>query len=254
MKLRIVLGMLFILTLTVGAFAQGNKGGNSGNKGGGATQATITFGDCTARFVRSASGIINETNRTCEFFGFDGEDVKIQFRPLEGTPNPACDPEGLIVPVFTYNNATDGFASLAGIFGTETYNVCAYLNPESGTIDSTDADGTTVTLDATGNYRVCVEGTYDFNTALPGQFLGDAEFVSTDGWVTATDKFAQFPENYGEVTINGAFVNWGPYSSSHSYCTTVSGTAGSTLNLEVYDTNYADNSGTLTYTLKYLGM
>ena len=53
----------------------------------------ITFdgGNCTAKFVRSASGIINETNRTCE--GDQNPwveaDVTIQFRPLDGKPNPA---------------------------------------------------------------------------------------------------------------------------------------------------------------------
>lgn len=128
MKIRTFLMMVCALVMTSGVFAQRGNG-----KGGTALPAqTITFdgGTCTARFVRSASGIINETSRTCTFFGY--EDVKIQFRPIGGTPNPECDPEGLLVPSFTFTNNE---ASLAPYFGTTTYNVCAYLESPASTGD-----------------------------------------------------------------------------------------------------------------------
>ena len=57
---------------------------------------TGEWSNCTATFVRSASGIVNETNRTCMGAqnGWTGLNVYLQFRPTNGTPNPACDPAG----------------------------------------------------------------------------------------------------------------------------------------------------------------
>src|SRR5688572_24803138 len=75
---------------------------------------TITFADgtCTAKFVRSASGIVNETNRTCEGDQnpWVDADVRLQFRPLDGKPNPACDPEGLVT-TFTWTNDDPALAA-----------------------------------------------------------------------------------------------------------------------------------------------
>ena len=83
----------------------------------------------------------------------------LQFRPLTGpsgtgspTPNPACDPNGLVMAPFTYVNtdpAISGTPSSGYFIGSNPYNVCVYLvNPQvaSGTIDSAAFDGTTATL------------------------------------------------------------------------------------------------------------
>ena len=67
----------------------------------------------------------------------------LQFRPLTGpngtgspTPNPNCDPSGLVVAPFTFVNtdASIGGDATKGYFiGSNPYNVCVYLvNPTGG--------------------------------------------------------------------------------------------------------------------------
>jgi len=202
--------------------------------------------------------------------------VYLQFRPLTGpsgsgspTPNPACDPNGLVVAPFTYVNtdpAISGTASSGYFIGSNPYNVCVYLvNPQvaSGTIDSAAFDGTTATLPTNlgGHFRIDVDGTYtnrDLNVA-------DAEHTSTDNWMTSQQGYddGQFVlgEGFGNVQVDGNFVDWGT-SASHGYG--LSTTLGGSVNLAVFDgdanTNtknlgwYGDNSGSLNYTITYLGL
>src|SRR4051812_36009413 len=77
--------------------------------------ATQQFsGTFSATFVRSASGIINETNRTNSSGaqnGWTSSDVWLQFRPTTGpsgtgtpTANPTCDPVGLVASFVWSNN------------------------------------------------------------------------------------------------------------------------------------------------------
>ena len=65
------------------------------------------------------------------------------------------------------------------------------------------------------------------------------------------------------MQVNGAFVNWGAFSASHAY--SLSTTLSGPVNLAVFDgdstTNikggadwYGDNSGSLNYTITYLGL
>ena len=226
---------------------------------------TVTFegGTCTAKFVRSASGIVNETNRECDGAQnpFVDEDVRIQFRPLNGTPNPECDPEGLVT-TFVYSN-TD--PALAQYFpeGSQ-YNACVYLeNPTvaEGTLDSASATGTTSeAVPLAGQYEVCVRGTW----MNRGTDLVDAEYVSQDNWTTFSDGLppsdplsATLGPNFGDVTLNGQFIDWGAYSTTHKYCTVMTLAQGDTLVLAVNDgtdpAGYTDNVGTLDYMLTYLG-
>lgn len=224
---------------------------------------TVTFddGNCTAKFVRSASGIVNETNRECtpDQNPWVDADVRLQFRPLNGKPNPTCDPTGLVT-TFVWSN-TD--AALAQYFpdGSE-YNVCVYLEEpvvESGTIDSTDVDGTTAAaIPLAGTYQVCVRGTWS-NSG--GTELVDAEYVSQDSWVTFSDGLSTLGPNWGDVQVNGQFVDWGSYSTEHKYCTTMTLADGAMLTLGVFDGQagaavpewYADNVGMLDYTVEYVG-
>jgi hypothetical protein len=256
MKIRILLMMVCALALTSNVFAQKNNNG----KGGTAIPATtVTFdgGRCTATFVRSASGIINETNRVCQ-----GDDpfagAKLQFRPINGTPNPSCDPDGLLVAPFTFSTTE---ASLVPFFGSQTYNVCVYLEQptQSGTIDVTTSSesgdssfGTNVILPATGSYSVCVSGTY----SLGDNIIGDAAYVS-DGGGAFMKGLARYPElgpNIGNVKVDGNFLFSGlAYNENHNYCTTITGTKGQSVNLSIYDTFAQNNSGSLSYTVKFLG-
>jgi hypothetical protein len=249
------------LAFTSAVFAQGGNGGTAVPAG----TASFDNGNCTAKFVRSASGIINETNRVCQpgdlFAG-----AYLQFRPVSGTPNPNCDPDGLLVPQFTFEN-TEGSISpwFGSISNPKTYNVCVYLvkPTQIGTIDSSNPNGATATLPANGRYSVCVSGTYSSSN-----HVGDAEYVTTDDWATPgtdglTNEWSILGTGFGDVQINNSFVDWGEYNSNHSYCTTVNGTKGSSLNLRVFDgyanTNqivadwYGDNSGSLGYVVKFLG-
>ena len=229
-------------------------------QGGTAVKAgTATFGgnDCTATFVRSASGIINETNRNC--ISGDHNGYYLQFRPVVGTPNPACDPVGLVLS-FPFTNTE---ASLDPWFvAGKTYNACFYLVPTTGTFETTESNPEAINLPINGNYSVCVSGTYKLQNN--DTFLADANFVSVDNWTTATKGFiGQWQElglNEGNVQINGEFANWGAFTTNHTYCSTFT---GQSIALRVFDgystTNtidqgwYGDNSGTLSYVIKYLG-
>jgi hypothetical protein len=82
--------------------------------------------------------------------------------------------------------------------------------------------------------------------------------------VPASDPMsAELGPNFGDVQINGQFVDWGSYSADHKYCTTMTLADGATLNLGVFDGHgdinhkvpewYADNSGMPDYTLEYVG-
>lgn len=84
---------------------------------------TVVFqgGECTAKFVRSASGIVNETDRIC---GNWTDGYWLQFRPLAGKPDPACDPEGLALS-FYWTNAYDPAVADYTRPG-EWFNVCWY--------------------------------------------------------------------------------------------------------------------------------
>lgn len=237
---------------------------------------TASFGGtCTAKFVRSSSGIVNETERECtgQQNPWTTADVYLQFRPLtpDSKPNPACNPVGLVTSFGPWANYE---ASIAPWFhyGPEyTYNVCVYLvNPvvASGSIDAADMDGVmTAAAPLAGNFEVCVSGTW---TNRNGIDLIDAEYVSQDLWAThydglpPTDPWAPvLGPNFADVQIDGQFLDWGAYSDSHDYCTTGALALGQSLNLAVFDgygfTNtkeagwYGDNSGSLAYTLRYLG-
>jgi len=210
---------------------------------------------------------VNETNRTCsgDQNPWIDADVRLQFRPLDGKPNPTCDPEGLVT-TFVWTNSDP---ALAQYFpeGTQ-YNVCVYLvEPiaSQGTIDSASATGTTTEpVDLPGQYEVCVRGTWTNR----GTDLLDAEYVSQDNWTTfanglpASDPLsATLGQNWGDVQVNGQFVDWGAYSTTHKYCTMVTLADGATVNLRVFDGTsdgtqnvgwYSDNVGMLDYTLTYV--
>jgi hypothetical protein len=241
-----------------------------GGQGTAVPAGTATFSGCTATFVRSASGIVNETNRVCP----DGAqnpwasaNVYLQFRPINGTPNSNCDPNGLVTSFGPWSTSESTILKWF-LSSAYQYNVCVYLvNPvvAAGTIDSSFPDGsTTATLPVSGSYKACVSGTYanaDINAA-------DAEYITIDNWITYGDGdtipgWTVLGKGFGDVQIDSQFVDWGVYSPTHDYCVTVSKTVGSTLNLAVFDGYsdtptkmpewYADNVGTLSYTVKYMG-
>ena len=232
-------------------------------------------GSYSATFNRSASGIVNETNRVNSAGpqnGWTSSDVWIQFRPTSNptaggvVPNSTCDPAGLVTQL-TYNATASNDTTLitSGYFlPNVNYNACVYLvNPvvASGTVDSANPAGTSASLPLAGHYRINVSGTWQNASNGPV----DAEYTSINDWATHEDGFDvggwNLGPDFGDLTVGGQFVNWGPYNSSHAYSYTAALPAGS-LNLAVFDGQngqpepswYSDNNGSLNYTITYLGL
>jgi hypothetical protein len=104
------------------------------------------------------------------------------------------------------------------------------------------------------NYLLVSSGTWQ-NTNLNA---ADTEYASVDNWTTVMDGYDITPYFLGagefDLQVNDAFVNWGSYSTNHSYSYLYAGT-GSPVNLGVFDgdsnTNtknagwYGDNTGSL---------
>jgi hypothetical protein len=131
-----------------------------------------------------------------------------------------------------------------------------------GTIDSQSTAGTTITLPDTGTYRIEVAGTWNNNSWGPV----DAEYASYlgtyyDGFDHASTGI-MLGADFGDLQVNNTFVNWGAYNTGHVYSTTTAATDLST-NLRIFDGDgntqtlmpswYGDNSGTLNYTITYVG-
>jgi hypothetical protein len=261
-----VVAVTFMFAATA-AFAGTTNGGTAVPAG------TATFSGCTARFVRSASGIVNETNRVCPNAAqnpWASADVYLQFRPINGTPNSNCDPNGLVTPQFNWSlvQESNDIAVLGKWFGTVTYNVCVYLvNPvvAFGTLASDSPDGvTTAALPLSGKYQICVDGTWQ-NGSGGSISQSDAEFTTEDNWVTQHQGYNIAPyllgPYFGAVQINENTVSWGAYNDGHHYCNTA--TYSAPINLAVFDGDsttgvknigwYADNYGTLSYSVLYVG-
>jgi hypothetical protein len=131
-----------------------------------------------------------------------------------------------------------------------------------GSIDSSVMAGMNVALPKAGTYRIDVNGAW--TNGSNGNV--DAEYTSVDSWATHADGYDIAPflvgAGFGDVQVNGGFVGWGAYSDTHAYSYLATGLSG-TVNLAVFDgdstTNtkdagwYGDNSGSLNYTITYVG-
>ncbi len=123
----------------------------------------------------------------------------------------------------------------------------------SGRIDASNPAGATARLPFPATYRISVSGIW---SNVPGNWL-DAEYVSTptghqDGW----DGLGA---DFGDTQVDGGFVEWGAFDAGHSYGYTGSFTRS--VNLAVFVGTggmkvpawYADNNGSLTYSIAYVG-
>ena len=111
---KIILAVAVAAVAIMGVAGSALAGGGTGITA--TPAATTQWAGHQAKFVRAASGIINETNRVnLDPAGpqnpWTSADVYLQFRPLTGpngtgspTPNPACDPNGLVTAPFTFVN------------------------------------------------------------------------------------------------------------------------------------------------------
>jgi hypothetical protein len=126
---------------------------------------------------------------------------------------------------------------------------------QAGTVDSASLTGTTISLPDAGTYRIDVSGTWQNG---PWNLV-DAEYTEQSPAVWG-DSWAGYPTvDFGDLQVNGQFVNWGGFNPSHAYSLTTTLPAGSA-NLSVWDKwgdlvtdGHADNVGTLNYTITYVG-
>jgi hypothetical protein len=126
-----------------------------------------------------------------------------------------------------------------------------------------------IVLDTTKNYKFVVTGSYWRNSGNSPNQLCDAEYTTyetenwapyhdgclgyTSGWLAA---WISLGANFGDLQVNGNFVDWGSFYLSHIYTYTLGAGTGSKINFRVFDgygdTNvqmtgwYGDNSGSLT--------
>jgi hypothetical protein len=90
-------------------------------------------------------------------------------------------------------------------------------------------------------YRFEVSGTY----SAGGSYEADAEYTTLDGWASHSDGALGDPDLL-DLKVDGSFVNWGSYSSSHVYKMDHIGT-GSTVSFQIYDIDGGtNNTGELT--------
>jgi hypothetical protein len=236
---------------------------------------------CTATFVRSASGIVNETNRTCSPVQnqWTSLNVYLQFRPIGGTPNSTCDQSGLVTAPFPYLGGSD--STLSNWFvGGQVYNVCVYPVPDqvvsSDFVDSASQTGSAATLATTnpgavipGQYRIDVTGTWKnlSHGAVDAQY-NNGDDPTFSNWTFNQAGWPGLGAEWGRLLVNGQAVNWGTFNPNHAYSwSTASGT--SSIQLNVFDGIaddsvvpptlapnpdwYSDNQGSLSYTITYLG-
>jgi hypothetical protein len=129
----------------------------------------------------------------------------------------------------------------------------------SGTVSATSPAGTDVLLPKAGTYRIDILGTW---TNTPYGWV-DAEYTD-NGAGSYADGFDRngwlLGPNFGDLQVNGTFVSWGAYNAAHAY-TYAAPFASTTLNLAIFDGQlgapmpswYGDNTGSLGYTVTYIG-
>ena len=200
--------------------------------------------------------------------------------PFAGGDTLLSTPPGIDVSVaFTLTNVTRSDYANHGDYvsktggGSDAAHSCIGMPlphswSASGTIDSSSATGTTITLPdaATGIYMIQVSGTWQNGP----WWLVDAEYVQQgangggtwdgivgdqgvpNGALTWLQGWPGLGADFGDVLVNGTGVDWGAYSSSHTYSLVMPLSGSVTLAMNVNDTLYTDNVGSLNYTITYL--
>lgn len=174
-RLRVWAGAVALTAAPMALVASpASAGGGTGITATSAHTVVFDNANTSAQFVRSASGIINETNRV----GLNGStqnpwspfDVWVQFRPTTSpsgsgspTPNPACGPN-TVVPPFTWSNSEavlNGATTWGYFIGSNPYNVCVYYT-QSFTLTLL-VNGSTSTTVNVGDH-VIYTGTYAYGS------------------------------------------------------------------------------------------
>jgi hypothetical protein len=112
---------------------------------------------------------------------------------------------------------------------------------------NTFQSGVTYILQVSGNWQ---------DKSQPNHY-SDAEYTTFDGWQTYMDGTPNWGPQQKDLMVNGSFVDWGVYNTSHNYELLYTGT-GAPINFMVIDKDpskpidpawYADNIGGLTVTI-----
>lgn len=112
---------------------------------------------------------------------------------------------------------------------------------------------TTAALSAGTSYVAFANGSW---TNMNGQNPVDAEYSTTDNWVTQMDGYTGYQNDILELQINNTFdpnSNWGAYNSGHNYAQSFVPVATGTANFRIFDgvgvtpdeSWYTDNTGSL---------
>ena len=131
----------------------------------------------------------------------------------------------------------------------------------SGTVAANDPDGTTVTLPdaAAGIYLIQVSGFW-LNTPhgeVDAQYNNGDNGVQNGSWTFVQKGWPSIAPDWGRVLVNGSDVEWGAYTSAHTYSIVMPLAGSATLQMGVNDgpgplSWYSDNTGSLNYTITYL--
>jgi hypothetical protein len=131
--------------------------------------------------------------------------------------------------------------------GTESVaNVVVPANSSAGV-------NTTASLSAGTSYVAFANGTW---TNQNGVNPVDAEYSTTDSWVTRMDGYTGFQTDILELQINNTFdpnSNWGAYNSGHNYAQSFVPSVTGVTNFRIFDGSgttvnsdwYPDNTGSL---------
>jgi hypothetical protein len=191
-------------------------GGGTGITATPASLKTFDGGNTSAKFVRAASGIINETNRV----GLNGTtqnpwspyDVTLQFRPLTGpsgtgnpTPSPACEGPTVIAP-FTFTNGDPGIGGTTGggyFIGSNPYNVCVYYaNPFVLTLR---VDGGT-SLTTTAGHQITYSGHYSNGSVNIGGSAVTLDVFTGTGCNTSNTLYTGISAGSTDASGNYSFL------------------------------------------------
>lgn len=93
----------------------------------------------------------------------------------------------------------------------------------------------------------------------------DAEYSTIDDWETQMNGFTGYGEDILDLQVNQSFVDWGTYSTAHTYARGYQPLANESVNFRIFDGEvggepidgwYNDNKGSLTLTISngYLGV
>jgi hypothetical protein len=135
-----------------------------------------------------------------------------------------------------------------------TSSVACYELVQSLNVNSNDIDGENSNSLTSGNYRFDISGTWQNR----GFESVDADYTSSDGWTThlsGPGAPGTWNEKLLDVRINNQFVDWGPYSTTHTYSHIFTG-SGTSVNFGVFDGDvttgnqnpgwFGDNVGSMT--------